>query len=206
MKAARKPVLVGMVGLVGSGKSTVAKELARHLAATVVWQDGVRLALRKQNGSYKTAEVDRLADAALAAALSIGGNAIDDGDAVSPRNRKRLAALAKRNGARLFFIRVVCNPDKAFGRIVAARADPYFSEATSPFQGSARTKSAAIKFRELWRRTPLHYVWSIPRESSRWTLKRLPHRFAGIVDTSSPSWKRDISHIARKILKQSEAS
>ena len=203
MKKRPKPILIGMVGLVGSGKSTVAKEIAKHLKAKVVYQDGIRLAFRRRRGSYRTAEVDRRTDALLGQALGKGKNAMDDGDAVSTRNQKRLARLAKRYGARLVFVRVVCTPDIVFGRIVSTpRADPYFEEAHSLFQGTPRAKATAVKLRELWRRTPLHYTWSIPRESSRWTLRRLPHRFAAVIDTSHEGWERGIASVARVILKK----
>ena len=195
-------MLIGMVGLVGSGKSTVAKEIAKHLKAKVVYQDGIRLAFRRRRGSYRTAEVDRRADALLGQALGKGKNAVDDGDAVSVRNQKRLARLAKRYGAQLLFIRVICASDVVFGRIVSTpRADPYFEGASSLFQGTPKAKAMAVKLRELWRRTPLHYTWSIPRESSRWTVKPLPHRFIAVIDTSQEGWKRGIVSVARVILR-----
>ena len=203
MKKHPKPVLVGMVGLVGSGKSTVAKEIAKHLKAEIIWQDGIRLAFRRRRGSYRTAEVDREADRLLGQVLREGRNAVDDGDAVSTRNQKRLARLAKRYGARLLFVRVICASDVVFGRIVSTpRADPYFAGASSLFRGSPKAKAIAVKLRELWHRTPLHYTWSIPRESSRWTLKLLPHRFTAMIDTSHEGWKRGIASIARVILKE----
>ena len=41
----KKPLIVAMIGLVGSGKSSVARELARHIGATVVEGDAIRVEL-----------------------------------------------------------------------------------------------------------------------------------------------------------------
>ena len=43
-----KPVIVAVIGLVGSGKSSVAQELAKHIGATVIEGDDIRIELRKQ--------------------------------------------------------------------------------------------------------------------------------------------------------------
>jgi len=42
------PVIVAIIGLVGSGKSSVAQELAKHIGATVIEGDDIRIELRKQ--------------------------------------------------------------------------------------------------------------------------------------------------------------
>src|SRR3989338_2640014 len=49
----KEPVIVAMIGLIGSGKSSVATELAKHIGATVVSGDGIRIELRKQGERYE---------------------------------------------------------------------------------------------------------------------------------------------------------
>ena len=44
----KRPLVVGFVGLIGSGKTTLAKELASLIGATVISGDDIRVLLRKE--------------------------------------------------------------------------------------------------------------------------------------------------------------
>ena len=50
-----EPVIVAMIGLTGSGKSSVAQEFAKHIGGTVIEGDEIRIELRKQGERYDRA-------------------------------------------------------------------------------------------------------------------------------------------------------
>ncbi len=50
-----KPVVVAIIGLVGSGKSSMAQEIAKHIGATIIDGDDIRIELRKQSERYERA-------------------------------------------------------------------------------------------------------------------------------------------------------
>src|SRR5882724_11187243 len=51
----QKPVVIALIGLVGSGKSSVARELAEKIGATVISGDDIRIELRAQGERYDKA-------------------------------------------------------------------------------------------------------------------------------------------------------
>src|SRR3989344_8198872 len=69
-RTTKKPIVVAMIGLVGSGKSSVAKELAPLIGASVIVEDGIRVALRMQGEPYKYAR--RIAHTVAAEVLQRG--------------------------------------------------------------------------------------------------------------------------------------
>ena len=97
-------LLIGFISPSGSGKTYIAKILAGKLRAVHIRTDDIRVALRRIGESYSSAPMraGRARDAALAAGKSV----VMDFDAVLLKRRQELAAVAKRFGARLFFIRV----------------------------------------------------------------------------------------------------
>ncbi|MEK7536926.1 MAG: AAA family ATPase [Patescibacteria group bacterium] len=74
----KKPVVVGFLGLVGSGKSSVAKDLVRHIGGTVVEGDAIRVCLRKEGERYKY--VRQIAENVALEVLKQGGNVVFDSD------------------------------------------------------------------------------------------------------------------------------
>ena len=88
------------------------------------------------------------------------------------------------------------------GRALAASysADDFFGGAISSWQGSEQSRGAAVKVREIWRRTPNHYTW-VNQGGGKWILKKLPFSiFAEIDTTDSNSWKLEVEKCAKKLL------
>lgn len=202
----KKPVIAAMIGLVGSGKSTVARELAPLLGATVVGHDQIRIKLRKVHLPYD--HVDAIAEDAMRAVIGRGGNVVLDADFASPEKQKSLRKFARDSGASVFFVRVTCDIDIMLGRIITAsgkEAGLFFRDASSLWQGAARPKAAVVKIREMLRRMPHHYHWS-NHNGGAWRLKKLlPKPFAE-VDTSNPKWEYALKRVAEHILREHEVS
>lgn len=200
----KKPLIVGMVGLVASGKSSVAKELAAKLGATIVSGDMIRLFLRKQNAPYQ--HVDVIGEQIARQLIQQGANSIIDSDFIAKKHRDRFNKATKAIGARMALVHVTCNIDIALGRAITAayrnHPDDFFGGASSTWTDH-KTKGAVVKIRELWRRTPLHYTWT-NHELGQWTPKKLPFTVFAHIDTTNPkAWKPAVAACARKLLARS---
>lgn len=193
----KKPVIVAIIGLVGSGKSFVAQELAKHIGATVIEGDDIRVELRKQSECYELSRV--IAENAAIEVVKRGGNVILDSDFVDGKKRASVREKARKAGVRLIFIRTHCNIDVMVGRVLTAtyhnRVDDFFGGAKSKWQGNEQSKGAVVKTREMWRRTPHHYRW-INQGGGKWVLKKFPFTiFAEIDTTDSDQWKRKVKKL-----------
>lgn len=93
----KKPVIVAMVGLVGSGKSSVAGKLAEHIGATIIEGDAIRILLRKEGERYEGTR--KIAENIGQEIVRRGGNVIFDSDHIDPAKRASLRAVAKKVGA-----------------------------------------------------------------------------------------------------------
>ncbi|MBI2628090.1 MAG: AAA family ATPase [Candidatus Niyogibacteria bacterium] len=197
-----KPVIVAIIGLVGSGKSAVAQELAKHIGATVIEGDDIRIELRKQSERYEKSRA--IAENAVLEVVKQGGNVILDSDFVDDKKRASVREKARKAGVHLVFVRTYCDLDVMVGRVLTAtyhnRVDDFFGGAKSKWQGSEQSKGAAVKVREMWRRTPHHYRW-VNQGGGQWKLKKFPFAiFAEIDTTDSNLWKREVEKCAKQLL------
>lgn len=197
-----KPIIVAVIGLVGSGKSSAAQEIAKHIGATVINSDDIRIELRKQSERYEKSLA--IAENAAIEIVKRGGNVVLDSDFVDEKERASVHEKARKADAQLAFVRTHCDFDVMVGRILTAtyhnRVDDFFGGAKSNWQGSGQSRGAAVKVREMWRRTPHHYRW-VNHSGGRWELKKFPFAiFAEIDTTDSNSWKREVQKCAKKLL------
>lgn len=196
-----KPLIIAIVGLVGSGKSSVAKELARHIGAIVIEGDKIRIELRKQDERYEGAR--KIAENVISYVIQQGGNVVIDSDNITEVKRIGLEKLVKALGARLVYIRTFMNIDVMLGRIITANyrddIEDFFGGASTKWQGSEQSKGAVIKLREMWRRTPHHHDWS-DRGGGIWALKKLLFAvFAEIDTTETEKWQKEVKKIAQQL-------
>lgn len=198
----KKPVIVAVIGLVGSGKSSVAQELAKHIGATVIEGDDIRIELRKQSERYERARA--ITENAAIEVVRQSGNVILDSDFVDEKKRASVREKARKAGVRLVFVRTYCDFDVMVGRVLTAtyhdRIDDFFGGASSEWHGSEQSKGAVVKVREMWRRTPCHYRW-VNQGGGKWVFKKFPFAiFAEIDTTDSDSWKRGVERCVKKLL------
>ena len=199
----KEPIIVAFIGSVGSGKSSVAQELAYHIGGTVIEVDQIRVQLRKQSERYEGAQ--KIAENMVREVVTLrGSNAVLDSDFSKRMKRASLREKARRAGVRLVFVRTVCDRDEMIGRMIIAhyenRPEDFFGGASSLWKGNQQIRGAVVKIREWWRQTPHHYSWS-SQGGGKWRLKILPVSIFAEIDTTDPDlWKQEVQKCAEKLL------
>ena len=197
----KQPIVVACIGLVGSGKSSVAKELARLISATVIDGDQIRVHLRKEGEKFEGAR--KIAENVMVEVIKNGGNAIMDSDHIDAKKQASLREKVRKAGAKLIFVRSYADYDVMSGRIISAiyhnQPDDFFGGASTKWSGDEKSRGAVVKLREMWRRTPNHYRWD-SKGGGKWIPKKLPFLFAEIDTTDAEEWKKEIRKVAAKIL------
>lgn len=199
----RKAFVVAFFGLVGSGKSSVAQELARQIGGTVIEGDAIRVQLRKVGEKYLY--VRQIAENAALEVLKRGGVVIFDADFADEKKRASLKAKVVKAGARLVYVRTSTDPHVMLGRMLTAEyrrsQDDFFGGAKTKWEGGTdQQRGAVIKFGEAWRRTPHHYRW-VNEGGGKWVLKKPPVPLVADIDTTdSILWKEGVSKLARKLI------
>lgn len=196
-----KPVIVAMIGLVGSGKSSVAQELAKHIGANVIEGDDIRIELRKQNERYERARA--IAENVALEVVRQGGNVILDSDFVDAKKRASIREKARKAHVRLVFLCTYADFDVMVGRALTAdyrnSVDDFFGGASSQWKESEQSKGAVVKVREMWRRTPHHYRWE-NKGGGQWVIKNPPCAVIADIDTTDEKeWKKEVADCAKKL-------
>jgi len=196
------PIIVAMIGLVGSGKSSVAHELAKHIGATVIEGDGIRIKLRKLGERFERARA--IAENVAVEVVKKGGNVILDSDFIDAKKRASLREKVRKTNVRVVFICTYTDFDVMIGRALTAdyrnQADDFFGGASSKWEGSEQSNGAVVKVREMWRRTPQHYLWK-NKVGGQWVIKNPPCAVLADIDTTNPEeWKREVRRCAKKLL------
>jgi len=195
-------IIIAMIGLAGSGKSSVAQELGKLTGATVIEGDAIRIELRKQGERYERARA--LAENITIKVVEQGGNVILDSDFIDPKKRASLREKARKAGIRLVFICTYADFDVMVGRAFTAdykdSVDDFFGGASSLWKGSEQSKGAVVKVREMWRRIPHHYRWE-NKGGGKWVIKNPPCKILADIDTTDEKkWKEEVRKCADKLL------
>lgn len=96
--------LIAFIGPVGSGKTHLAKILARSLDAAHVRTDDIRVTLRRGGKSYSSAR--SMANKLAEKLLGRGKSVVNDFDAVLPARQRELKKRAQKFGAKLVLIKI----------------------------------------------------------------------------------------------------
>lgn len=197
----KKPVIVALVGLVGAGKSSVAKELAVHIGAVCIEGDKIRVELRKCGARFEKTRA--IAENIAVEVIKLGGNVILDSDFADEKKRASIRERARKIKTRLIFIRVFCDFDVMTGRVLTAQYrnndNDFFGGDSSKWKGSQQNRGAVVKIREMWRRTPLHYRWS-NQGGGVWILRKFSHAFFAEIDTTVTAlWKQKMKGCAKQL-------
>ena len=197
-----EPIIVAMIGLTGSGKSSVSQELSKLIGATVIEGDDIRIELRKQGEAYERARA--LAENISIKVVEQGGNVILDSDFIDPKKRASIREKARKAHIRLVFICTYADLDVMIGRALTAdyknSMDDFFGGASSQWKGSEQSKGAVVKLREMWRRIPHHYRWE-NKVGGRWVIKNPPCKVLADIDTTDEKkWKEEVRNCADELL------
>lgn len=192
----KRPVIVAIIGAVGSGKSLVARALAEQIGATVVEGDTIRLELGAQREGYERTRA--IAENSALAIVKRGSNAVLDSDFADATKRASIRAKARTVGVRLVFIRVICDLDVMVQRMRENDPGEFFNRASTKSMAPDHGKD--VKIREMIRRLPLHYR-RINRGGGRLILKKLPFEMFAVIDTTdSEAWSQQVSACATRLI------
>jgi predicted kinase len=191
----RKPVIVALIGLVGSGKSSVARVLAELIGATIVEGDAIRVELRKQGERYE--QTRAIAENVAIEIVEKGGNVVLDSDFIDVYKRASLREKARKAGVSLLFVSTYCDIDVISQRIRQNHSDEFFKGASSA--STSPEKGKDVKFREMVRRLPLHYRWE-NKAGGEWRIKKPPCAVLADIDTERFFWKEEVENCTKKIL------
>lgn len=105
-----KPFIVAMIALIGSGRTTVAKLLAKKLPGAILVQaNSVRFLLQESKMGWGD-NVKQVLKGAAANLLSKGYGVIFDGNASDEAERKNIQEIADQTGAGVYYIRINIDP------------------------------------------------------------------------------------------------
>ena len=183
----KKPVVIAMVGMIGSGKSSIANQLAKSIKATVIEGDAIRVALRKKKQDY--GQVRSITERAAIYVLKKRGNVVLDSDYVTSQKRKTLEEKVKKVQGLVLYIRTIADRDTMIERLIKAKYNPNHD----------LFKNSTIAVREMWRRTPHHYRWE-SKAGGRFILRKLRIPFLTEIETDG-DWKKKVQKIAQRIKK-----
>lgn len=126
--SAASPSLIVMVGLPGTGKSHLVRELARLVPLDVIETDDIRrgISSRPEYTQQENRRVFAVAHGRAEGLLRRGHNVVFDATNIYEWGRKVLYHIAERTGARLLIVRTVAPDGVVEGRLRArtAGADP----------------------------------------------------------------------------------
>ena len=116
-KKASQPFVIGIIGLIGSGKTTVAKLLNEKLTGTVlVKSDSARFLLKEAGLKWGENVVEVLSNTARWL-LRNGYSIIFDGDCIREEKRKEIQKLVDELGAKFYIIRIKLDKDLCLKRL-----------------------------------------------------------------------------------------
>lgn len=201
--ATKTPLVIAMVGLVGAGRSSVARELAKSLGAVIISNNDLRVTFRKKLGNFDPINIRAAGRAITEAVLAKNGIVILDSDVVSADKRDELKKLSNAKGVRVIYVRVFADMDVQVARAISEKygVGDLYTGASTALKGSTQAKATAVRLREMWRRTPLHYSWNSENGGS-WILKTFNFAtFADIDTTDDKKWKLQVKAIAEQLRK-----
>jgi len=195
----KKVIVVAMVGLVGSGKSSVAAELAKTIGATVINRNYLGMMLRRAKTSQDNTRT--IIEQLVLHIIGQNGNVVLDSDYIDLDKRKSLKNSLQKTSVQIVYVRTIADRDIMLGRIVTNSLSDedidFFGEASSNWKGTKDIKAKIVKLRELRRRTPRHYNW-LDKSGGIWEPKKLNFKHHTF-DTSNPvSLKKQIQTITKQ--------
>ncbi len=202
VRLTEEPVIVGMLGLTGSGKSAVAREFAEHIGGTVLAHDEICLELRRRHASYEGGN-DILRIVALGI-IHLGGNAVIDSDLIEAHDRRALRTMCRRLGIRLVFVRTHADLDTILKRALPTDylSGEYQNVVPLRKQADVGHEDAFIKLNKMMVHLPKHYRIDCNRRHRRLIIKAPPRNLLADIDTTKfNEWRMEVAKCVRRHLK-----
>lgn len=137
---ASAPFIVAMIGVPGSGRTTVAKMLvAKSQGAVLVSSNSARYLLRESGMSWGE-NVKQVLKHAASELLKKGYGVVFDGNAADEEDRKNIAEIVSANRAKVFYIRINITPAIAKSREKAKYDDPLWVSSFGDFRVNTTEK------------------------------------------------------------------
>lgn len=175
--------IIAMVGLVGSGKSSVARYIAEQIQGIIIRSDEIRVLLRQKELSYEY--VQDISHEVVLEAFRRGFSVVVDSDFVQEEKRKIFEeeihkaeiSLGLDQKVKIKYVRVYAPGDEMIGRMIAyvggdvegAHID-FYKNTIAEWSGDKSFVPKIVAIREMWRRTPHHYDWK--PGAGEWMLKK----------------------------------
>lgn len=103
---ANKPFIVATIGLVGSGRTTVAEKIVERLKGAVLASSNSTRYLLKQAGMPWGENVRQILKVVAVELLNRGYGVVFDGNAADEKDRKNIKDIASQSGASVSYIRI----------------------------------------------------------------------------------------------------
>lgn len=137
---ADRPFIVATIGLIGSGRSTVAKMAAERLKGAVLVQSDSARYLLKESGLPWGDNVRQILKEVAVDLLGRGYGVVFDGNVADEEDRKNISKIAGRTGAKVFYIRININPEIALERKKSRYDDPTWVSSFENFKVNTTEK------------------------------------------------------------------
>jgi len=140
---ASRPFLLGLIGNIGSGKSTVARKIAKRTPGSVYIQGDSARYLLKQQGMPWGENVKAIISGVTEQLVGLGYAVISDAFTAESEHRIKMATGAQTLSVPLFFVRVNVALDICRQRIHAKYDDPTWPSTFDHFRVNTTEKMLA---------------------------------------------------------------
>lgn len=145
---AGKPFVLGIIGNLGSGKSTVARAIVNLMPGLVYVQgDSARWLLKQHDMSWGE-NVKRLVEGVAQQLIGQGYAVVTEAFTADRQHRERMAVWAKEVGVPLMFVRVVVDVDTCRQRLKAKYDDHSWPSTFDHFRVSDSTEKMLVNLDE----------------------------------------------------------
>lgn len=110
---ADKPFIVATIGLMGSGRTTVARMLVEKLKGAALIQANSARFLLREAGLPWGENVHQILKSVATELLNRGYGVVFDGNAADEEDRKNIEEIATKSDARVYYVRINIEPELA---------------------------------------------------------------------------------------------
>lgn len=137
---ADKRFVVASIGLIGSGRTTVAKMFVEKLKGTILVRSDSARYLLKEKGLPWGDNVRQILKGVAVDLLGRGYGVVFDGNAADEEDRKNISEIANQTGAKVFYVRINIDSEVAKERKRAKYDDPTWASSFEDFRVNTTEK------------------------------------------------------------------